>query len=82
MEITQPGGGGGGSGTTLHTEIPTGTIDDTNVSFTVLHIPLYIVVNGAAYLVGQGMYSSFGGGIITLTAPVGVGGFITSFYNA
>lgn len=82
MEITQPGGSGGGSGSTLTTEIPIGTVDDSNVTFTVTHTPLFISVNGPVYLTGQGMYASFGGGVITLSAPVGTGGFITSFYNS
>ncbi len=71
-----------GGGTTLTVENPTGTVDDSNVTFTVTHQPLYIVVNGAQYTVGTGTYTSYLAGTITLSSPVGVGGFITSFYNA
>lgn len=73
---------GGGSGSTLTPETPTGTVDDSNVTFTVTHTPLYIDVNGSQYRVGQGMFATYGAGTITLTAPVGSTGFITSWYNA
>lgn len=81
------GGGGGGSsvvvgGFTLTAETPTGTVNDSNTSFTVSHEPLYIVVNGAQYTVGDGIYTSYAAGTITLSSAVGVGGFIKSFYNA
>lgn len=70
-----------GSGSQLTAETPTGTVDDSNVTFTVVHQPLYIVVNGAQYTVGTGLYSSYVAGTITLSSPVGTGGFIVSFYN-
>lgn len=73
---------GGGSGSTLTQETPVGTVDDSNVTFTVTNTPLYLVVNGGQYAAGQGMYASFLAGTITLSAPVGSTGFITSYYNA
>jgi hypothetical protein len=82
MEIEQPGGSGGGGGHTLTSEAPVGTVNDSNTSFTVSHTPLFIDVNGGIYLAGQGIFASFAGGVITLNAPVGTGGFITSYYNA
>ena len=81
MEIQQPGGGSGGGGTTLTVETPVGTVDDSNTSFTIAHTPLFIDVNGGIYTVGNGIFVTYAGGIITLGAPVGVGGFILSFYN-
>lgn len=83
MEIVQPSGsGGGGGGQTLSPEIPVGTINDSNTIFTVAHQPVYIVVNGSSYIVGQGIYATYGGGVITLSSAVGTNGFITSFYNS
>ncbi len=76
------GGSAGVGGSTLTSELPTGTVNDINVTFTVAHTPLYIVVNGAQYTVGTGIYSSFVGGTITLSSPVGQGGFVMSYYNA
>lgn len=82
MEVTQPGGGTGGTGHTLTPQTPIGTVDDSNTIFTVTHDPIYIVVNGATYTPGTGIFASYNSGTITLSSPVGTGGFITSFYNA
>lgn len=76
------GGSSSSGATTLVAETPTGTVDDSNVTFTVTHEPLYIVVNGAQYAVGTGTYSSYAAGTITLSSAVGTGGFIRSYYNA
>lgn len=73
--VTATGGGGGGS---INVETPTGTVDDSNVNFTVLNDPLYIVVNGAQYFESAGY--SYSGGAITLSNPVGTGGFIRSIF--
>lgn len=59
-------------------ETPVGTVDDSNTTFTVSNTPLYIIVNGAQYIEGTGLFSSYSGGTITLSAPVGTGGFIRS----
>lgn len=59
-------------------ETPTGTVDDSNVDFTVSNEPKYVIVNGAVYFDGAGY--SYSGGTITLNAPVGTGGFIRSAY--
>jgi len=75
-------GGGGGGSSTLTVETPSGLVNDSNVVFTVVNQPLYIVVNGGQYVVGQGIYTSYSLGTITLSSPVGIGGFIRSFYNA
>lgn len=76
------GGMAAGSAAVLTFEQPAGVIDDSNVTFTVANEPLFIVVNGAQYKVGNGKYASYAGGTITLTAGVGDGGFIESYYNA
>lgn len=55
-------------------ETPTGTIDNSNVTFTVTTIPKWIVVNGAQYFEGAG-YSRVGL-TLTLESVVGTGGFI------
>lgn len=82
MEIVQPGGGGGGTGHILTVEIPAGTVNDSNTTFSVMNTPLFIDVNGGIYTVGQGIFSSYVAGVITLSSPVGTGGFILSFYNS
>lgn len=82
IEELMHGSGSSSGGSTLHTETPTGTVDDSNVTFTVAHEPFYISVNGAIYSVGTGLYSTYVAGTITLTSAVGTGGFITSYYQS
>lgn len=77
--VTVTATGGGGGGTTIGIEIPAGTVDDSNVTFTVANDPLYIVVNGAQLFEGAGW--SIVGTTITLDNPVGTGGFIRSAYE-
>jgi hypothetical protein len=57
----------GGGGTTI--EIPTGAIDGTNVTFTVTHIPKYIVLNGATYFENDG-YTRVGLTVTMLVVPM------------
>ena len=71
-----------GNEAVLTVETPTGTVDDSNTSFTVSNEPLYIVINGAQYVAGTGTFTSYAAGTITLSSAVGTGGFIRSFYNA
>jgi len=71
--------GGGGSGGGIDFETPTGTVDDSNTTFTVANEPLYIVVNGAQMFAGAGY--SYAGGTITLDNAIGTGGFIRSAYG-
>lgn len=73
--------GGSTGGTSLGSETPTGVVNDTNVTFTVSHDPVFIDVNGAIYQAGQGIFSSYSMGVITLSSAVGTGGFITSYYS-
>ena len=61
-------------------EIPVGTVDDSNTTFTVANEPAFILVNGGIYRVGNGIYASYAGGTITLASPIGTGGFIVSAY--
>ncbi len=68
------------SGSSLSKETPSGTVNDTNLTFTVTHQPFYINVNGLIYEAGDGIYASYSGGTITLSSPVGTGGFIKSYY--
>lgn len=82
VEELMHGGGSSTAGMTITSETPTGAIDDSNVTFTVTHTPLYIVVNGAQYTAGTGTFTSYAAGTITLSAAVGVGGFIMSWYLA
>ncbi len=74
----------GGSGAGIAFEEPTGDVDDSNTTFTVLNDPEYIVINGAQYFEGTGTYQSYNSGTktITLSSPVGTGGFIRSGYAA
>lgn len=82
ITLNNPVGTGGfirsAYGTGISVETPTGTVDDSNVTFTVGNTPKYIVVNGAQYFSGAGY--SYAGGTITLDNPVGTGGFIRSIY--
>jgi hypothetical protein len=71
--------GGGGGGTGLDFETPTGTVDDSNLTFDVLNTPLYLVVNGAQYF--EGVHYSLAGLTVTLFSPVGTGGFIRSAFG-
>ena len=83
MEIDSGRGtGGGGGGKTLTKEVPAGTVNDSNTTFTVMNTPLFIDVNGAIYAEGTGTFVSYIAGVITLSSPVGMGGFILSYYNA
>lgn len=82
FEELMHGGGSSTGGSTLTVETPVGIVDDSNVTFIVTHEPIYIVVNGAQYNVGTGTYQSYVTGTITLTSPVGIGGFIRSYYNS
>lgn len=79
MEIVQPGGSGG-SGATLTAETPVGTVNGVNRVFTVAHDPLFVIIDSAFRVDGQG-YSYSSPTITTnaLTPPVQ---FITSYYNA
>lgn len=72
---------GGGGGTTLKVETPSGTVDDSNTTFTVANTPVFIVINGGTYVAGTGLFSTYSAPTITLSSPVGTGGFIRSFYN-
>lgn len=82
ITLNNPVGSGGfirsAYGGGISVETPTGTVDDSNVTFTVSNEPKYIVVNGAQYFSGTGY--SYSGGTITLNNPVGTGGFIRSVY--
>lgn len=65
-------------GGALAVETPSGTVDDSNTTFTVVNEPVYVVINGAQYFDGAGY--SYSGGTLTLDFPVGTGGFIRSVY--
>lgn len=69
-----------GGGSALNKETPSGAVDDSNVTFTVSNTPFFINVNGGIYEVGLGLYASYVAGTITLTSPIGTGGFIRSYY--
>jgi len=75
VDITFTASGGG-----VNIETPTGDIDDSNLTFTVANEPKLLNINGAVYSVGIGLYSSYLAGTITLSSPVGVGGFIINIY--
>lgn len=68
-------------GSTLEQETPTGTVNDSNLSFDVANEPLFINVNGSMYPVGAGAFASYSAPTITLAYPVGTGGFIRSYYQ-
>lgn len=69
------GSSGGTSGLTLVTV--TGTINDSNVTFTAASTPTVLVINGAFYQqTGGAITWSLAGLVITLSSPVGTGGSI------
>ena len=68
------------AGGSLNFETPTGAVDDSNTSFTVANEPKLLNINGAVYTEGVGIYTSYVAGTITLSSPVGTGGFIISIY--
>lgn len=55
-------------GTTLGFETPVGTIDGVNATFTVIHVPVYVVLNGLTYFQGDG-YTLSGLTITMLVIP-------------
>ncbi len=69
-----PGTVSSGGGASV--EEPTGTIDGSNVTFTVSNDPLYVVADGLMYFSGAGY--SYGAGTITMDSPPF--SFIRSFY--
>lgn len=78
--ISIAGENGGGGGGNINFETPSGTVNDSNVTFTVANEPLYLVVNGAQIFEGAGY--SYSGGTITLDNAIGTGGFIRSAYGS
>ena len=67
--------GGGGSGSRM--EIPTGIVNDSNVSFAFTNLPVILVINGLTYRQSGGMYNwTVSGKTITLNNPIGVSGSI------
>lgn len=68
----------GGAGVSYET--PVGDVNDTNMTFTVSNTPVYINVNGLIYREGEGIFTSYVAGTITLSTPVGTGGFLSSAY--
>lgn len=62
------------AGASLSIITVTGTVDDSNTSFTAASAPTVVVVNGASYINGAGV--TIVGTAITLDNPVGTGGSI------
>lgn len=69
VTATIPGATGGG------TVLISGTIDDSNTSFTAASAVTEVVVRGISYINGGGV-TIVGGTAITLSDPVGTGGTI------
>lgn len=58
----------------------TGTIDDSNITFTATSEPAQLVINGGIYKpTGGSITWSYLAGTITLSSPVGTGGSIYGF---
>lgn len=54
-----------------------GTINDSNVTFTATSQPTFLIINGSMYQQSGGAITwSYSGGTITLSSPVGTGGSI------
>jgi len=73
VTVTASGGGGGG----FSIETPTGSVNGSNVTFTVTQTPVYIVSDGATYFDGAG-YTVAG---LTVTMTVAPTSFIRNFYG-
>lgn len=71
------GGGGGVIQSGPRIEIPEGTVNGANVTFTAFKTPLYIIVDGVTYFEGNG-YALSGSNGKTLTVTVPPTGFIRS----
>ncbi len=55
----------------------TGTIDDSNVTFTFASLPIALIINGGLYQQSGGSITwSYLAGTVTLSSPVGTGGSI------
>ena len=68
------GGGSGGLGTIL---TATGTIDDSNVTFTFTQLPSILIINGGMYQqTGGSITWTYLAGTVTLSVAVGVNGAI------
>ena len=80
MEITQPGLSAGQGGKTLTPETPTGTVNGSNLTFSVLNTPVLLFTDGLyRYITTDYTYS---GGVITMNALIPPVNSIISFYNA
>lgn len=74
-ELMHGGGSSTGGGITLITV--TGTVDDSNVTFTATSQPTLLNINGGFYKsTGGSITWTYSGGTITLSSAVGVGGQI------
>jgi len=68
----------GGAGNGVNIETPSGTVNGTNLSFTVSNEPKYIIVDGVSKFVTT--HYTYGGGTITLLADNAPVQFIRSVY--
>lgn len=68
--------GGGGGGSAYSIETPSGSVNGSNVTFTVTQTPVYLVSDGATYFDGAG-YTIVG---LTVTMTVAPTSFIRNFY--
>lgn len=73
VEELMRGASGSSTGSTTPIVI-SGTVDDSNTSFTAASVPNLVIINGASYRNGHGVTIS--GTAITTDAPVGSGGDI------
>lgn len=69
-----------GAGAGIGFETPSGTVDDSNVTFTVANVPLFIIINGVIYFENLGYTRS--SLTLTLSFPAGTGSWIRSAYAA
>lgn len=81
VDVTISVTGGSGGGSTLTSEIPSGTIDGTNTVFTVANTPIEFFWNGQFQNPNAGDYAYATGTITMATAP-SPGDNLLSFYNA
>src|SRR5579872_1407981 len=64
--VSGTGGGGGGSTNGLDFETPTGSVNGSNVTFTVSNTPLYIITDNQTYFENEGYTIS--GSTVTMDA--------------
>jgi len=74
----------GGGGSNVGIEIPTGTIDSSNTTFTAVNLPFEVIVDNQSFLVAASALNGLsvtGSGPYTITVPIAPNSWIGDLYN-